>query len=241
MRLHNYGNMIGSPPFADNISRIHLNELNRSELVKQLKDEEYRRGDAYGFSVEKVEDTLVSAYLLLTRPEVRQVFNEETQSVEEQEIQTVEKIPFRIDFKYGLIEIFADQDSISDVTNKIGQMTNWETSIENATFNPRDVLEDIQQDYKTELTSVKISNYSISDAVVGDLSADVNDQEVGKELIEEYTGDVSYVGVRVTTRGGDVTLGVYDSGSVLVYNEIDNIIEVLDTVKKSAVGGEMYA
>ena len=89
--------MIGSPPFADNLSRIHLNELEDSELVNQLRDEEYHRGDAYGFTVEKVEDTLVSAYLLLTRPEVRQVFNEETQSVEEQEIQIVEKIPFRIE------------------------------------------------------------------------------------------------------------------------------------------------
>lgn len=233
--------MIGSPPFADNLSRIHLNELDDSELVSQLQEEQYHRGDAYGFTVEKVEDTLVSAYLLLTRPEVRQVFNEETQRVEEQEIQTIEKIPFRIDFKYGLLEIFADQDSISNVTNKIGQLTNWETSIENATFNPRDVLEDVQNKYKTELTSVKISNYTVSDAVVGDLSADINDQEIGRNLIEEYTGDVSYVGVRVETRGGTVTIGIYDSGSVLVYNEIDTIIEVLDTIKQSAVGGEMYA
>lgn len=233
--------MIGSPPFADNLSRIHLNELEESELVDQLRDEEYHRGDAYGFTVEKVENSLVSAYLLLTRPEVRQVFNEEIQSVEEQEIQTVEKIPFRIDFKYGLLEIFADQDSISNVTNKIGQLTNWETSIETATLNPRDVLEDVRTEYKTELTSVKISNYSVSEAVVGDLSADVNDQEVGRDLIEEYTGNISYVGVRVETRGGTVTIGIYDSGSVIVYNEVDNIIEVLDTIKKSAVGGEMYA
>jgi hypothetical protein len=28
---------------------------------------------------------------------------------------------------------------------------------------------------------------------------------------------------------------------VIVYNKVDNIIEVLDTIKKSAVGGEMYA
>lgn len=232
--------MIGSPPIADNISRIHLNELEDSELVRQLQEEQYHRGDAYGFAVKKVEDTLVSAYLLLTRPEVRQVFNEDSQRLEEQEIQTIEKIPFRIDLKYGLLEIFADQDSISDVTNKIGQLTNWETSIENARFSPHDVLEDLQNEYKTELTSVKISNYSVSEAVVGDLSADVNDQNVGRDLIEEYTGNVSYVGVRIETRGGTVTIGIYDSGSVLVYNEVDNIIEVLDSIKKSAVG-EMYA
>lgn len=233
--------MIGSPPFADNFSRIHLNELEDPDLIDQLREEQYHRGDAYGFTVEKVEDTLVSAYLLLTRPEVRQVFNEDTQSIEEQEIQTVEKIPFRIDFKYGLLEIFANQDSISDVTNKIGQLTNWETSIENATFNPRDVLESVREEYKTELTSVKISNYSISDSVVGDLSAEVSDQEVGRDLIKEYTGNVSYVGVRVETRSGKVTIGIYDSGSVLVYNRVDNITGVLDNIKQFAVGGEMYA
>lgn len=233
--------MIGSPPFADNLSRFHLNELKYSGLVDQLREEQYHRGDAYGFTVEKVEDTLVSAYLLLTRPEVRQVFDEDTQSVEEQEIQTIEKIPFRIDFKYGLLEIFADQDSISDVTNKIGQLTNWETSIENATFNPRDVLESVQREYQTELTSVKISNYSVSDSVVGDLSAEVTDQEVGRDLIEENTGNVSHVGVRVETRSGEVTIGIYDSGSVLVYNKVDNIIEVLDIIKQSAVGEETYA
>jgi hypothetical protein len=233
--------MIGSPPFANNLSRIHLNGLDSSELVSQLQNEEYHRGDAYGFTVEKVEDTLVSAYLLLTRPEVRQVFNEESQSVEEQEIQVIEKIPFRIDFKYGLLEIFADQDSISDVTNKIGQVSGWETSIENATFNPRDVFEEIQKEYNIELTSVKISDYSVSDSVVGDLSADVNDQDAGQRLIEEYTGNVSYVGVRVKTRGGKVTIGIYDSGSILVYNEVDNIIEVLDVIKESVVGGELSA
>lgn len=233
--------MIGSPPFADNLSRIHTNELEDSELINQLQEEQYHKGDAYGFTVENIENNLVSAYLLLTRPEVRQVFNEDTQSVEKQEIQTIEKIPFRIDFKYGFLEIFADQDSISNVTNKIGQLTNWETSIENATFDPREVLEEVEKEYETELTSVKISNYSVSEAVVGDFSADVNDQEVGRNLIEKYTGDVSYVGARVVTRSGTVTIGIYDSGSILVYNEIDNIIEVLDTIKKSAVGGETHA
>jgi hypothetical protein len=232
--------MIGSPPFADNLSRIHLNELEDDELISQLQNQQYQRGDAYGFTVEEQEETLVSAYLLLTRPEVRQVFNEETQTVENREIQTVEKIPFRIDFKYGLLEIFADQDSVSNVTNKIGQLTNWETSIENAKFRPIDVLEDIQSEYKTELTSVKISNYSVSESVVGDLSADVGDQEAGLDLIDQYTENISYIGVRVETRSGEVTLGIYSSGSVLVYNELDNIVEVLDTIKKSAVG-ELHA
>lgn len=232
--------MIGSPPFADNLSRIHLNKLEDSELITQLQNQKYQRGDAYGFTVENQEESLVSAYLLLTRPEVRQVFNEETQTVEDREIQTVEKIPFRIDFKYGLLEIFADQDSVSNVTNKIGQLTDWETSIENAILRPIDVLEDIQSEYKTEITSVKISNYSVSESVVGDLSADVSDQEAGLDLIDQYTESISYIGVRVETRSGKVTLGIYSSGSVLVYNELDNIVEVLDIIKKSAVG-ELHA
>lgn len=231
--------MIGSPPFANNLSRIYLNELEAFEFVNLLRDTEYEKGEAYGFAVEEVAKSLVTAYLLLTRPEVRQVYDEETQSVEEQEIKTVEMIPFRVDFEYGILEVFADKNSVSNVINKIGQLTNWETTIETANFHPRDVLSAIEQKYEAELTSVKISNYTLSDSVVGDLSVDIGDQVAGRNLVEEHAGNLAYLGVRIKTDNGSVTVGVYDSGSVVIYNDIDGSTAILDLIKKSAVGGSI--
>ena len=233
--------MIGTPPFADNISRIYLNELDDSELVDLIQDTGYEKGDAYGFTVDETERDLLSGYLLLTRPVIQKVYTEETQSVEDREIQTVEKIPFRVDFKYGLLEVFADQNSSSNITNKLGQLTNWETTIENVNFSPQGVMNTIEDGYETELTSIKISNYSVTDSVVGDFSVDIDDQEVGERLLSDHTGKVSYLGVRVKTDVDSVTLGIYDSGSIVVYNEMEGLTEILDSIKESTMGGDHSA
>jgi len=233
--------MIGSPPFADNLSKIYLNELDNSEFVNKVENETYEKGDAYGFIVEELESDLLSAYLLLTRPEVRQVFDEDTQRVESREIQTIEKIPFRVDFKFNTLEVFADQKSVSKVSSKIGQLTNWDSTIETANFSPLSVIDSLGEEYRTELTSIKISNYPASDSVVGDFSADVDDQKVGENLIQQYRDNVTYLGIRVKTETDSVTLGIYDSGSIVVYNEMEGVIEILDSIKQSILEGEYNA
>jgi hypothetical protein len=233
--------MIGNPPFANNLSRIRFEGLENNELVNLIKNEQYKEGDAYGFAVEKAGESLLSAHLLLTRPEVRQVFDKNTQSVEETEITTIRKIPFRVDFKYNILEVFADQDSSSNVTNKLGQLTNWDVTVETANFTPLEVLESVERKYTTEVTSIKISNYHASDSIVGDFSADIEDQEVASSLLSQHAGDLSYLGVRVETEFDSVTLGIYNSGSIVVYNEMDELTEVLDLIKESVTGGDHYA
>lgn len=230
--------MIGSPPVANNLSRIEFNGIDESEFIDLLKDSPYEKGEAYGFAIEEVEPSLISAYLLLTRPEIRQIYNEDTQSVEEREIQTVEKIPFRVDTKFGVLEVFADQDSVSNVTNKLGQLTNWETTIETASFKPKDVLRSIEENYQAELTSIKIANYPIDDSAVGSFSLQVEDQDIGRNLVEKHTEDIAYLGTEIKIEEDSMTLGIYDSGSVVIYNDANGLDAVLDHIKGSVIRGE---
>lgn len=227
--------MIESPPFSSNINRLHLDQLSLSELVEQIEDTSYQKGDSYGFTVEEVEPTLVSAYLLLTRPEVRQMYDEESQSVVDKEIKTVEMIPFRIDTEYGVLEVLADQKKASNVSNKLGQLTDWGISVEDISFSPKNLLDNIRIDYQTEITSVKISDYQISSSVTGDFQVSVADQSVGQDLVREYQGQISYLGARI---GGtdSVTIGIYESGSIMVYNNLGDYSSVLDTAKEVSVG-----
>ncbi|QCS43887.1 hypothetical protein [Natrinema versiforme] len=227
--------MIASPPFSDNISRIHFDDLEASELVELLDKSEYKRGDAYGFSLEESEPSLISAHLMLTSPEIRQVFDEDTQSVEEQQIDTVEMIPFRIDTKYSLLEIFSSKDSVSTVTNKLGQLTNWDITIENAALDLLSVRDSISEEYRTEIQSMKISNYSVSDSAIGSCRLKMNGPGAGEQLVEEYNEDITYLGLEVRSQSDTVTLGLYESGSIQVYNNMDGLSGLVDTIKQSMV------
>ncbi|APX98395.1 hypothetical protein BB347_16945 (plasmid) [Natronorubrum daqingense] len=184
-----------------------------------------------------MEPSLITAYLLLTRPEIQQVYDEDTQEVTKEEIQTVEMIPFRVDTKYGILEVFANKDSVSNVTNKIGQVTSWETTIENTSFSPQQVLSTIESRYRVELNSIKISDYPITDSAVGSFQIDIDDQNLGRDLLNKHSGDISYLGASVKTDGESVTIGIYNSGSIIVYNNIDNMATVLDVIKEGVVGG----
>ncbi|RZH69250.1 hypothetical protein [Natrinema altunense] len=227
--------MIASPPFSNNISRVHFDDLEPSELVELLNNSVYKHGDAYGFSLEESEPSLISAQLMLTSPEIRQVFDEETQSVEDEQIDTVEMIPFRIDTKYGLLEIFSSKDSVSTVTNKLGQLTSWDITIENATLDLLAVRDSISEEYGTEIQSMKISNYSVSDSAIGSCRLKMNEPGAGEQLVREYDEDITYLGLEVKSKGDSVTVGLYKSGSIQVYNDMDGLTRLVDTIKGAMV------
>lgn len=227
--------MIATPPFSVRISDIRLTNMEFSEFVELLDKSSFERGDAYGFSLEESEPSLISAHLLLTSPQITQVFDEETQSVEEEQIDTVEMIPFRIDTRFGTLEIFSGKDSVSTVTNKLGQLTNWNITIENSTLDPRTILDSISDDYRTEIQSMKISNYAISDSAVGSCRVKVSEPGAGVDLVNQYEDDLTYLGLKVKTRSDEATLGLYESGSIRVYNEMDGLSRLIDSIKQAMV------
>lgn len=227
--------MIDTPPFSINISTVRLTEIAASELVNLLNESTFEQGDAYGFSLEESEPSLISAQLILTSPEITQVFDEETQSVEEQQRDTVEMIPFRIDTRFGLLEVFSGKDSVSTVVNKLGQLTNWNITIENATLNPRTILDSISEEYFVEIQSMKISNYAVSKSAIGSCRLKVNEPEEGQRLVDEYEKNITYLGLKVKSQSDNVTIGLYDSGTVQVYNDIDGQSKIIDTIKQSMV------
>ncbi len=218
--------------------RIYLDKTSISDLVGLIKENTYNKGDAYGFSIDEVEPSLVSAYLLVTRPEVRQVYDDDSGSVVDEEIQTVETVPFRIDTRYNILEVLADKKRSSSVSSKLGQLSSWGISVETINMSPKKVLDAIQLDYRTEITSIKISNYEIADSISGDFQVNIDNQNVGEKLVSEYQGNISYIGVRIGKSSDNVTIGLYDSGSVLIYNDLGEYSSVMDVIKKTISGSE---
>lgn len=232
--------MIESSPLTVNFAYTDITEEQVEMLVNKMKELDYNRERSYGFVIEETLPDEVSAYLVVTTPIKIQDYDEKQDEVVTKQVDKTELIPFRIDAQKNLLEVFSNQSDTTDVKTRLGEALEWDITISESPVNLAELYEELDGNlYDTEVTSLQISNFSVSDNTTGSYRAKVLDESEGKRLISNHQNDISYLAIEFETTTETATVGFYRSGSVRIYNNIEEEAKLLDYIKESLGRGVM--
>jgi hypothetical protein len=224
--------MIASSPLTVNLVRADVSEEEYESLISGLKDMEYTRDRSYGFSLESVEERLLSGHLVITTPTNIQEFDEESQTVVKKQIDRTELIPFRIDLANDFLEVFSNQDDVSKIKTRLGEASNWDIGLTEYPLDLSALYEGlIVQDNELSIKSMKINNFSPSSDVTGSYHLKMFEGNKAKELLSEYGNNVSYLGAEFDNGTERITVGFFRSGSIRLYTNSEKDDQLLTTIK----------
>lgn len=214
--------MIVDSPFTVNVAKIGRPNSLYDQLVDGLKSSPYNQSDGFGFTIEAVEQSYVSAYLVLSNPVVVRQFDQESGGIVEQEVNQEKLIPFRIDFDTGLLEIFSSQSDTSQVITRISELIEWSSPITETGIQTGNLYASLREsDANIEIQSMHISDFEY-DTVRGNYHLKSFEESEAKALLSEYAGDISYLSISVENHNETATFGFYRSGSIRLYNNTNH-------------------
>lgn len=226
--------MITESPLTDNLLRLKGSESDFDELVSSISSTKYGENGKYGFVIKESEANRIEAHLIVKSPTSFRDYNEEKNIVERVEQDRRVLIPFRLDFQRQFLEVFSDKQNTKKVVSRLGASTNRGISIDSMDLDLPKVYSMLSSSsMKFNIKSLRIRDFSINEYTSGNYYLTVYEQSEGKRLINDYASKISYIGLEFTEKETEKTVGLYDSGSVRLFSNIEYEDDVLDDVKRA--------
>lgn len=210
-----------------------MSEDTLSKLVDRLQNPD-RSSGTFSFSIEDHGAEYISGHLIVRKPTKVEQFNENTGEIEETTIRRTSVIPFRVDHEKQFLEVFSNQEDAAELEPKLGRLIDWEISIKDTTLDLIDLYQYLKQSEKEcEVSSLQINNFSINKFTSGSYQAEVFDEEEVERLLQEYGTNVSSLRLSIKRGQESITVGLYRSGSMRIYNKTDEAPELLESLKNA--------
>jgi hypothetical protein len=225
--------MIKSSPLTVNFARINATREDYQNIVDQISSLEFTEERSYGFTIENTDQDIISAHLILTSPTKVTDYNPERNKVTERTIQKKKIIPFRINLESGFLEVFSNKKDLSELKTRLGDISSWDISIEDVEFDLDAIRSSLQDEEMKSVDSLRISDFSINEHTKGNVYLNIYDEKEAKRLISENKGNVSYMGIKLEIGQEEITLGVYSSGSLRIFNNTQKdgkILQVFEDI-----------
>jgi hypothetical protein len=225
-----------SSPLTDNLLHIKLSESDFEDAVTEMQSLDYTRERTYGFEVSEIHEDIVNSNLVITTPTKVQKFDEERGEVIEDTEKRTKVIPFRLDFKNNLLEVFSNKKDTKKVKTRISELAKWNVSISDIEIDVEDMRNLASNEgLDAEISSLKIDNFSLRENTEGNCFLNVYDEDETEDLISEYTDDISYISLSIEEKGEEIKIGIYRSGSIRIYSDANDDKKILRKIKKVLV------
>jgi len=228
--------MIESSPFTANLSEIDLTREDYENLIEGIQNTPYTEERSFGFVPEATEKEYLSANLVFRTATTIPDINESTQEIEPIEQKRTDLIPFRLDFERGLLEVFSNKEDTRKLTTRLSGLADWGMTIEPLSLELAPLYQELSENsFALSITGLRIQDFSINEHTNGSYHLKVFEESEGERLLEKYNTDISYITVEFDVGRNDITIGLYQSGSIRFYSKSDEDEELLEHIKNMIV------
>lgn len=209
-----------------------------STIVEKMNIQKYNTHEGYGYVVKNQDVNHVSGYLIIDYPTYITEFDMTEMIMKKTKTTKKLAIEFLIDIKYNLIEIYSDKKNVVRVINEIGKLSDYAMSIENIYFKANNVIEKLNDGHiEYELKNIRMRDFSINRYTIGSFFVKVLENHEGIRLINEYNPTITYIGLNLSINNNEVSIGLYESGALRIYNKLEDSTEIISVLKETLFGG----
>jgi hypothetical protein len=225
-------------PITINFKRLkNLPENQLVELSKKMVNQKYSENEGYGFVLKNIDQKHIQAYLIIDIPSYSTSFDPVKLDVIKNKIIKKIAIEFVIDLNYNLLEVYSDKSNTNRLITELGKLSNFSIVVEDIQFKVKDIVKHIKQNRLTyTIKKLRIRDFSINEYTIGSFYANILASEEADRLITKYNNLITYVGLIYSIGKNDISLGIYDTGIVKLYNKTDESDEVLIKFKEVFFG-----
>ncbi|MGM0372725.1 MAG: hypothetical protein ACQEQJ_09535 [Halobacteriota archaeon] len=223
--------MLDSGPFTVNLATIGIDDSQFKAVTDTLGKAAFGADGATGFEIEGVQSDRVTARLLRSRPVEIQSYDTDTGELVDEEVQTVESIPFRLDFDRQRLEVFSNGRDTRAVASAIQQRIDLGQPPVQLGLDLAGVYDAATEtDWDVSVSSLQVRNLAIDEQATGSYRMAIPEGSQADSYIADYAGDISYLGTTFERAGSAVSVGFYESGSIRFFSASDANEELWETI-----------
>lgn len=212
-------------------------ELNIETLSQILSKIPYDDNTGIGFTkVESIEDVL--EVLLLKRvPTSIRTYNATTESFEDNDIFIFEEIEFYIDIKNKFLYTFGSASKLNKAKNTLKGFISNQITYENIDLSIDNLLTRIElQEWKYDVKDITIKKFVFEEGASGKFIAKIQDQSVGRKLIENYISEIPKVTLNICSENfEDLELSIGINNSITIKCDDEDTFIFIESIKKIIV------
>ncbi|ELC8370840.1 hypothetical protein P5E54_09825 [Clostridium perfringens] len=185
------------------------------------------------FILNEVFDSIIEGYYINYYNSKEIVFNNDINSLETIIVRKSSVIPFSIDIKNNIIDIWGGKNNVIRIINKIGILLNHKVILEYININLEKIALNLN-DESIKIGKIKIDNYLLEKDIIAQCTFDLRNHCNSKDIVKKYSKDLIQLSLNISKSGEDIlTMIIYRSGSIVIYKSKDEISQdTLDLIKK---------
>ncbi|MCZ7393147.1 MAG: hypothetical protein ABOK23_08725 [Candidatus Methanoperedens sp.] len=212
--------------------RIQSDGISLKDIIKKIKENEYSKSKGEGFAIKEIGENIIYANYIFQYPSFINKFDDESLDIKKEKIINKAVISFSIDFSHNLIVVFSNSSNARRLLTELGKITDFEMPIEDVNFSPLNLLPKFKKSNNIlNITSLRIRNFKFNQKLSGTFWVRILEQQTAKELIDNYSGEIIYMGASTKFDGRNVSMGFYENGSLMIFDKLNNLYDIIDEIK----------
>jgi hypothetical protein len=193
-------------------------KLSLIDLINLLENSHYSAERGEGFIIDEVNENNLYAKFIFQINTTTTYFDETDLIIKKSNIQKKAIIDFSYNSNCSLLTILSNLQMSIQLITEIGKLWDFKITISNINITPETLLKKFYKLDGFNLQSIKVQNFRVSKDMIGDIKLKSPKKHIIKELLLEYKNDISYFGFSFELNSQKKTLGCYENGNFIVYN-----------------------
>lgn len=182
-------------------NRIFGIDADIESIANIFESKKYTENAGIGFTYVHIEDDVIVTKVLVRMPSYLQNYNLQENVLEKSIVNVYEEIELLMDFRYGLIYSTSSSTKFSKAKTLLRNCFKSKVTLKNVDCTPEKMFERIQLlDWKAFITDLSIKKFVYKEGAIGRLSIHLEDSQVGKELLDRYSGSISRLTMNVRSK-----------------------------------------
>lgn len=198
------------------------------------------------FEVENIDDDkfilndyskdILDAYYVSYYNSKEVIYNEQINTVEEVIVKKNIVIPFSIDLKNNILEIWSNNLNVKKLILKLGIILNQKVVIEPIEISLEKIMNKIDKNTNIKIGNVKIENYIIEKDIIANCMFDLKNYSNPINILKKYIKNLIKLTLIITNGEENITMIIYKNGNVVIYKTREEIsLETLEIIKNICI------
>ena len=211
--------------------KFHLEEdLSIEELNEIVIESENIDDDK--FILNDYSEYILDAYYVSYYNSKEFTYNEQIDTLEEVIVKKNIVIPFSIDLKNSILEIWSNSTNVNKLILKLGIILNQKVVIEPIEVNLEKIIKKIDQNANIKVGNVKIENYVMENDIIASCIFNLKNYNNPVDMLRKYFKNLIKLTLIIANSEDSITMIIHKNGSVVIYKSREEIsLETLEIIK----------
>ncbi|WP_156943700.1 hypothetical protein [Alkaliphilus transvaalensis] len=214
-----------------------LRKMTANEIVEKIFYTDQYQDDDKFMLIEQTEDIIDGLYIIYYVSK-ELIYNTEKNEVQNIEIKRNMAVPFSIDLKNKILDIWGNKINAQKIILSLGLCLDNEIVIDSINISLSKAIDKLSS-YKVMFSKVKVDNILIQENLVASYIINLSNYARPFDILEEYKNDICQLTFTLLTEisGDAATITMYSSGSVVIYKSKELLSnEILRNIKDICIG-----